>query len=219
MNFPRTRFKSNLRKFNFGLAFMVRQMCVRVPCGIPHTPYTHTPPTHTQIRTHHCVWVYLYLVCLCPAVRAVTIMWPGHGHVSRFVCFVARWRVRERERQQAGQGQSNVQINFYKFLRGISFAIHSHSCRCPKMPAQSVTVTEWVCFEYFGVHPPHSSGTPARAYLFIHSLRSHSCVSVSVYVCLQFSVWKATVETQKQPQQQQQLLKEQLKLKLKLCCP
>lgn len=45
------------------------------------------------------------------------------------------------ERQQAGQEQGNVQINFYKFLRGISFAIHSHSCRCPKMPAQSVTVT------------------------------------------------------------------------------
>lgn len=39
--------------------------------------------------------------------------------------------------------RGNVQINFYKFLRGISFAIHSHShsCRCPKMPAQSVTVT------------------------------------------------------------------------------
>lgn len=151
MNFPRTRFKSNLRKFNFGLAFMVRQMCVRVPCGVPpYTPIPPAPPTHTHKTTHYsvCVGVFVFGVSVPGRARCyhhVTRPW------ARFkICLLCSQMEREcegkgdrGERQQAGQEQGNVQINFYKFLRGISFAIHSHShsCRCPKMPAQSVTVT------------------------------------------------------------------------------
>lgn len=149
MNFPRTRFKSNLRKFNLGLAFMVRQMCVRVPCGVP--PYTPTPCTaytHTQNNALLCVGVFVFGVSVPGRARCchhVTRPW------ARFkICLLCSQMKREwegkgdgGERQQAVQEQENVQINFYKFLRGISFAIHSHShsCRCPKMPAQSVTVT------------------------------------------------------------------------------
>lgn len=154
---------------------MLRRMCVRVPCDTQQK-YQHTY-THTYQNRRG-----LGYVCVGVFARA----WP---------CPPSMTRLRARSQICLLCSQWGAQINFYKFLRGISFAVLV-VLKCQHSQSQTL----------FRVHPTtvsrRAQGVGPLAYLFIHSLRS-----LATRVCL-FAIFCAkgyarvrwTQKTQKQPE-------------------